>query len=98
MAVYANDSGIGLAKRIIAGEITERSLVAKPADRTVNEPRVFCTKLLVTKAVRFGTPGLHRMNKDIGILGQAANNFWPARIVEVDTNTALVAVVAEIRG
>src|SRR4029077_3688232 len=52
MAVDADYPRVGLRERIISGQLLERPLVAKAADRTVDQTRILARQIFVAQTAR----------------------------------------------
>jgi hypothetical protein len=96
MTVDADDAGIGLTQRIVAGKRAHRTNFAEAADRAVDQPRIFLRHIIVAQAARLDTAGLHRMDENIGGARESPDDFAAAWMIEVDADTLFVAVVGKI--
>ena len=98
IALNRGQPGEGLDHRIVGPFMDVRTTLAETADRTIDQAVVLRAKILVPQSARLRAAGLHGMNEDVSGAGQAMHYFAPARMVEVDADTAFVAVVAEVGG
>src|ERR1700736_5315048 len=98
MSIDADNPRVGLREWIITRQLLERPLVAKAADRTIDQSRILARQIIVAQTARLRAAGFHRMNKYIGLCGQPVNDFTAARMVEVDAHTLLVPVIGQEGG
>src|ERR1700676_2963501 len=98
MTVHADDPGIRLPQRIVAGEILRWTNVAERTDRSIDQPRVFLCEVVVAESARFGAARFHRVDEYIGGAREPVHDFLSFRMVKVGTDTFLVAIIREMYG
>src|SRR5207249_6677234 len=93
-----HDAAERLHERLVAGALGARARAAEGRDGAVDEPRVFPRQRLVAEAELLHRPRAEVLDQDVGRRGEAPHEGDAVRLLEIDGDAALVAVVDEVAG